>query len=604
MKETEYSNISKIWHLLKLIHVHPMYLCGSILLSLLTAVFEGVGIGLLIPILTGFLQKNFSFIIEAPYIGPVIQMLPESVLSDDRILFGVLLWSFVAIIVLKNIFRYMTVLSVAYFYQRCVHHLRKTLFAKYLSFGMLFFDTTNIGHHCTLLMEFSYKALRPVQKVDKILNSLFSLIVYLGVLLTISWRLTVLAIPLFVLLYVMIKFMINSIRKISYAIADRGRALGKKSVEILSTITLVKSYRTEQLEQQHYTRISDEKTRLDFRNLALNEMISPLQEIMTLLAVTGIFIGSLAFFGRDQIASAPALVVYFYVIINASHKFGAISGFRSVLAVSSGSLDAVMEIFDGQDKFVVPNGTQSFNGVSDSIECRNLSYSYNDDRRILDAVSFSMKKGQLTAIVGPTGAGKSTIINLLMRFYDCPPESIFIDGIDIRSFILDSYLSHVAIVSQETMLLNDSLRNNIAYGLKDVSEGALQKAVSRARLSDFVSQLPKGLDTIIGDRGVKLSGGEKQRVSIARALLKESEILILDEATSSLDSRTERMIQEAINEAIRGRTAIVIAHRLSTIKHADKIIVLKDGRVEEEGTLEDLLERKGTFFELWEEQKF
>lgn len=215
-----------------------------------------------------------------------------------------------------------------------------------------------------------------------------------------------------------------------------------------------------------------------------------------------------------------------------------------------------------------------------------------------------MPKGKMLAIVGPTGAGKSTLINLLMRYYECPANSILLDGEDIHNFTLESYLKHTALVSQETLLLHDSLRNNIAYGLNNVPESDLQKAIECARLNDFIADLPHGLETLIGDRGVKLSGGEKQRVSIARALLKGAEILILDEATSSLDSKTENLIQEAIDEAVQGRTSIVIAHRLSTIKNADKIVVIENGEYREGGTLNELLEKKDIFYSLWEEQKF
>ena len=207
--------------------------------------------------------------------------------------------------------------------------------------------------------------------------------------------------------------------------------------------------------------------------------------------------------------------------------------------------------------------------------------------------------------MGPTGAGKTTIVSLLMRFYDCSPSSIFIDEEDIRNFTLKSLRSHIALVSQEILLFNDSIRNNIVFGLvRDIGEEELIEVTKKARLYNFILRLPNGFDTEIGDRGVKLSGGEKQRIAIARAILKGAEILILDEATSSLDSKTERLIQESIDEAIMGRTAIVIAHRLSTIKNANKIVVLEEGELVEEGSLQELLERKGRFFEYWEAQKF
>jgi len=598
------SNVGKIIFLLKGINIHPLYLLVPITLSLASAAFEGAGMGLLIPILNGFFEQSFSFVTETPYLREVIALLPDSIISDDRQLFGILLLGFVSIYILKSLFRYLAVISIGFFSERSLHHLRKVVFSKYVSFGKLFFDTTNVGHHSTLLLEFTRQALNPLLSVDRYINSVFSLIVYFIIMMMISWKLTLIALPLFFLLHVAVRFMIFRIRDHSRSIAVRGSELGKKSVEILSTIPLVKSYRTERFEQARYTHISDKKAELDFRVRCLQNLILPMQEVITISFAAAIFVGALYIFGREELASASALVVYFYIVMNASSKFGTISGFRGNLASSSGALEEVIDIFDEKGKFFVTGGDTEFTSLSDSIECKDLTFSYGSDRTVLDNVSFTVRKGKMTAIVGPTGSGKSTIINLFMRYYDCPSNSIFVDGTDIRDLTLDSYLHRTALVSQETLLLHDSLQNNITYGLKDVSQKDLLEAIDRSRLSDFVAKLPEGLDTLIGDRGVKLSGGEKQRVSIARALLKGAEILILDEATSSLDSRTERLIQEAIDDAVKDRTAIVIAHRLSTIQHADSIVVLEEGKVSEQGKLDDLLERKGAFYALWEEQKF
>lgn len=595
--------IGKMITLLRRIHIHPLHILLPVGCAFLAAVFEGAGMGLLIPILSGFLQKSFSFLREAPVMGRLLHLLPTSVLTNDRQLFGVLLGGFILIYILRNVLRFLSVVSMAYFAERAIHHHRKALFSTYLTFGKLFFDTTNVGHHALVLQEFSRHALYPIASLDKFINSLFALGVYLVVMLMISWKLTLVVLPLFAVLHVVIRTMIFYIKGRSYAIVDRASELNKKSVEILSTIPLVKSYRTEGLERKRYTAISDAKARLDFQLNALLASILPLQEIITVLVAAIVFFGVFFLFGRNDIASEPALLVYFYIIVNATSKFGTLSGYFGSIASVTGPLDAVLAVFNEEGKFCVRDGTENFVGITQGITCRDLTFSYGD-RDILKHVSFTMQKGQMTAIVGPTGAGKSTLIHLLMRYYDCPPASIFIDGTDIRSFTLDSYLKHVAIVSQETLLLHDSLRNNILYGLSEVREEVLQDTVQRARLKDFVALLPQGLDTLIGDRGVKLSGGEKQRVAIARALLKGADILILDEATSSLDSQTEKMVQEALDEAIAGRTAISIAHRLSTIRHADHIVVLKDGQVAEEGTLETLLQRKGVFFQLWAEQRF
>jgi len=263
------------------------------------------------------------------------------------------------------------------------------------------------------------------------------------------------------------------------------------------------------------------------------------------------------------------------------------------------------EILSNEDKFFVKGGTKEFKGLKEKIEIKNLTFSYVTGLPILNNASFSIEKGKMTAIVGPTGSGKTTIISLLIRFYEIPKSTIVIDGIDIKDFTLESLRKHMALVSQETLLFNDSLRKNIIYGLKrNVSEKELIEATKKARLYEFIKKLPEGFETTIGDRGVKLSGGEKQRLSIARALLKKVEILMLDEATSSLDSITEKMIQESIDEAVKGRTSIVIAHRLSTIKNADKIVFIENGEVIEQGKIKELLDKKGKFYEHWMQQKF
>ncbi len=210
----------------------------------------------------------------------------------------------------------------------------------------------------------------------------------------------------------------------------------------------------------------------------------------------------------------------------------------------------------------------------------------------------------MTAIVGATGEGKSTIINLIMRFYECPPRAIFLNGEDIREYDTKSIRKHMAFVSQTPSLFNDTIRGNIAYGREGISDEEVMKVAKKAHIDDLIESLPEGLSSKVGDMGVMLSGGEKQRIAIARALLKDSDIFLLDEATSALDSGTERKIQEAIDVAVKGKTSIVIAHRLSTIKYADKIVVLEKGRVLEQGSLQELLDEKGKFYEYWQMQKF
>ncbi len=605
MRKHPDSTIGGIFYILKGISIHPAYLLIPIILGMASAASEGISIGLLSQLLQGFLIKDFSFIQGVPMIGPTLAKMAALLgSSSDKNLFAILLSIFVVATVLKNILRYSSQISMSYFAERAMHHLRKTVFAKYLSFGKLYFDRTSIGHHATVLSDCISMGLSPLVNFPKYMNAFFSFVVYLGIMFFISWELTLFAVPFFAILHICVSHMIRRIRHSSVLVTERGMLLGKKSVEVLSILPLVKAYGTEVDERKSYSKVSDEKAHIDFRSMCVQQMILPLQEFLTLLAAAILFAFMMYLLVQDKNLTSSLFMIYFYIIVNASSKFGTLTGFRGSLARASGALHEILKVFDPSDKEFIPDGSRKFDGLKKEIEFRHLTFSYSKDRRILDDISFSIERGKMTAIVGPTGSGKTTLIHLLMRLYDCPSESIFIDGVDIREFGIHSLLQHVALVSQDSFLIHDTLRNNITYGLTDISDQEVADAVKRSRLDMFVKDLPQGVDTLIGDRGVKLSGGEKQRVSIARALLKKSEILILDEATSSLDSATERLIQEAIDEAVRGRTSIVIAHRLSTIQHADAIVVIDNGRVAEQGTLQQLLVHKGTFHHLWEQQKF
>lgn len=598
------SVLGNIFHLLKGINIHPAYLLIPVTLSLGSATFEGIGLSLLIPMLQGFLSKDYSFITQIPGLQAALELLPASVMVSDSKLFATLMGFFVVAVMMKNILRYTSAVSMGFFTSRSLHHLRKVVFGRFLSFGKLYFDRTSVGQNSTVLSQFTEAVLWPIQSINLFVNAFFSLLVYLIIMSQISWKLTAFALPLFLILHLSVRFAIKKIRNMSKEIATRGGMLGKMAVEILSTIPLVKAYSSERLEQSRYAAISDEQARLNFRAARLKEMVQPLQETITLFCVIILFSGMLYLIVHEQSAAATSFIVYFYLVLNAANKFGALTTFRGTLANAAGPAEELMKIFDDEDKSFVPDGSKTFTGLKDSIAFRNLGFSYPGRADVLKNITFEIPKGKMVAIVGATGSGKTTLIHLIMRLYDVPAKSLFFDDVDIRDFTLASLHDHVALVSQETLLLHDTLRNNITYGLGDVPEKKVTEALQQARLADFVEKLPQGLDTLVGDRGVKLSGGEKQRVSIARALLKGAEILILDEATSALDSHTEKQIQEAVDEAIRGRTSIVIAHRLSTIQHADTIIVIDEGQLVEQGKLQELLDKKGHFFRLWEDQKF
>jgi len=367
---------------------------------------------------------------------------------------------------------------------------------------------------------------------------------------------------------------------------------------------LVKAYNSREKEKTAFDHVSGMNKDLQISKRQKTLMVSPVQQMFMLMVMMALISVVALLVVKHRAADFSGFLVYFYLLKKCADHFGAFNRFSVALANVQGPLREIARQFSDDGKYFVPEGQRTFEGLSDTILFKQLTFSYGNGNDVLRGIDLSIPKGKVTAIVGHTGSGKTTLINLVTRFYDCPPGALFLDGVDIREFTTGSLMEHIALVSQDTMLFNASLKDNITYGLSNVDEAAIADAVEKARLKDLIENLPNGTDTTIGDRGVQLSGGEKQRVAIARAILKKTDIIILDEATAALDTRTERLIQESISEAIKGKTTIVIAHRLSTIQNADKIVVLEDGRIIEEGPLDVLLAKKGMFYQYWEEQKF
>ena len=603
-KSRLFSNLISLQEFLHKFDVKLTYFILPVILSFVAAFLEGVSAGLLVPLAKGVIAMDFSFAREAPILKTVLLQFSHFFKITNSFIFILLVIFVFSAVLLKNIFQYATSLAMGYQVRNFSHNMRRKIFNRYLSFGKTFFDRNSEGYLHNLLMDFTNIVSQKLIELNSALNNCFMLIVYVILMLLISYKLTLLLILISPIFYYVVGKIIEKIKFTSRFYASSRGNLSKKISNILSIIPLVKAYTNEKEEEKEFEGISKEVASLEFSMDKKYNLITPLQEIIILILML-LLISAVAFIVVKKKESLAGFLVFFYIMKRATVAFGVLSNFRAQLSVISGPLAEISKVFDNKDKFFVPEGKRQFESLQRSINFSNLPFSYIKDVQVLKDVTFSIEKGKITAIVGPTGAGKSTIINLILRFYDCAPVSIFMDDVDIREFTFDSLRAHMALVSQDILLFNDSIRKNIVYGLdRNISEEALTEIMKKARLFDFVMNLPEGLNTLIGDRGVKLSGGEKQRVAIARALLKGSEILFLDEATSALDTKTELLIQQAIEEAIRGRTVIVVAHRLSTIKNADKIIVIEQGRLVEQGNLNELLDKKGKFYQYWIEQKF
>jgi ABC-type multidrug transport system fused ATPase/permease subunit len=431
----------------------------------------------------------------------------------------------------------------------------------------------------------------------------FSLFVYISICIYISVKLTLFSAIIVPVFYFSLRVLIQKIRSLSDVYATDYSDMGTKISNALSCMMLVKAYAYEETEKQRFSMTSDRVRDSQFNIDKKQLLVSPFQELVGLCMLM-FLVGFVAFlFVKEGTGDVARFMVFFVVLRKGIPCFGVFSRMQAQLAGLRGPIKAIEDMFSDEEKFLIPEGDKAFPGLEKNIEVKDFNFSYLKGRQIFSGLNLTVKKNEVVAIVGPSGSGKTTLINLLMRFYDVPSGKIFLDGTDIKEFTIKSIRDKIALVSQETLLLNASFRSNLIYGLeRDVPETELRDVLERARLSDLFRHI--GLDGLIGERGVKLSGGEKQRLSIARAMLKNPEILILDEATSALDTATEILVRDALEEIVVGRTALVIAHRLATIRHADRIVVLDKGGIVEEGTFEVLVaNQEGRFYSYWQAQK-
>lgn len=605
MYEKFYLNFRKFKIFLKNVKVKPIYFIVPAAFSILSAIFEGISVSAIIPLLKGVFTMNFIFVKDLPVFKFFTGIFPSALGLNNTMIFVILLGGIFTAGLLKNVLRYFSSLMVCLQMRNIANNLRQVIFWRYLSFGKMFFDRSNIGHLYNVLVNFTTLITQELSNIHSFLSEFFTFLVYIAIMFAISWKLSLLVVVTFPVFTYSVKILIEKIKKTSVSYASHYGLFSKQISNILSCIPLVKLYTNEEHERTKFSALSTEIKNMEFSLDKKSQLIAPLQEVIVLTIVL-LAVSLMAFVVvKRRTTDVASLLVYFYLLRMSYRSFGFFNILKTSLARVSGPISDIENVLNDKDKFFIPSGGRMFSGLKGKIEFKSLTFFYTKERPVLKNINFNIEKNKITAIVGPTGAGKTTLINLLLRLYDSPAGSILIDDDDIRDFDLSSLLAHFAYVTQDIALFNDTIKNNIIYGLEDrYTEEKLNAVVKMSRLQNFISSLPQGFDTHIGDKGVKLSGGEKQRVSIARAFLKGANILILDEATSSLDNQTERLIQEAINEMVKDKTTIVIAHRLSTIKNADKIVVIEDGRFIEAGVLTELLEKKGKFFEYWEAQKF
>jgi ATP-binding cassette, subfamily B, bacterial MsbA len=374
--------------------------------------------------------------------------------------------------------------------------------------------------------------------------------------------------------------------------------------ETITGNRIVKAFGMERWESRRFHEAAKKLFRANLRSVLAQAQSSPLMQIIGALAVAG-----LLWMGRRVISShvmtPGAFIAFIFAVFKLYDPVRKFALFNNSLQQALGATQEVFRFMDEPDDIREKPGAATMKPFHKNVRFDDVSFTYGgngDETPILREVNLEVQAGEIVAIVGSSGAGKSTLVHLIPRFFDVASGSIKIDGQDVRDVSLPSLRAQIGIVTQETILFNDTVRNNIAYGQPNVTQPAVVEAARCALAHDFIQKLPEGYDTIIGEKGLRLSGGERQRIAIARALLKNAPILILDEATSALDAESESLVQSALQNLMSGRTVFVIAHRLSTIRRVDRIVVLENGHISDSGTHEDLLNRLGTYRKLYELQ--
>lgn len=556
-----------------------------------------------IPVLDWVMKRDLVSIKNRDFFRYLLSYDVLSFLNNDKTLFIFLIIGVFTSAIGKNVLSLISSWITAKHVRKVSNFLRKSLYSRYLSFGKLYFEKHSLGYLHQLITTYVDTVALEFRNLQGASYAISTLFVYLAIMLLISIKLTLIVLLVFPVLHQALSNIVKKLRDSSSSFAKSYNILGKRISNALNCIPLIKAYSAERNEIKEFNNTSDAVRDLQYSVDKQLAMIGPIQEII-MLCLIFILIGIISYVA--SVENSGGIAKYFMFILmlrRASGLFGSLNSVRATLASLSGPLQEVMSVFDNELKYIIPDGNKNYLGLREQIELRNLNFTYPGGNQALNGVDFKIEKGKMTGIVGQSGSGKSTIINLLMRFYDCEPGNIFIDGVDIRELNLNSWLKNIALVSQEALLFHATFRENLVYGLeREVSDEELNEVVKNSRLQDLLSKLPNGLDSDLGDRGMRLSGGEKQRISIARAILKRPDILILDEPTSALDSNTEKQIQVVIDEMFGSKTIIVIAHRLVTVQHAEKIIVLEKGKVVEMGAPGQLLAQRGKFHSYWEAQ--
>lgn len=586
----------------------------SIIYNFLHAIFGSLSIAMLIPILGIIFSSQQEVTEKIPFQldTATIKHLFNYYVTQIKIEYGpsatlILIGSFAVLATaLKTGFAYLGAYELIYIRNGVVRDIRRKIYLKILSLPLPFFSEERKGDIIARMTgDVQEVEASVMSSLDMFFQSPILIIVYLAMMLIMSWQLTLFVFILLPIMGTLIGRVGKNLKRHSWEGQTKMGEILALMEETLSGLRIIKAFNAEKKMDTRFSEENEEYRRIQNRLMRRRSLAHPMSEFLgTIVIVIILWFGGSLVLGQNASLTPEVFISYialFYCIINpAKNLTNAYYSIQKGMA----AMDRIDVILNAESSIQEPVHPQKLTQFNNQIEYKDVEFSYNESKKVLKRINLTIPKGKTIALVGQSGSGKSTFVDLLPRFYDVQKGQITIDGIDIRELSFFNLREFMGNVNQDPILFNDTIYNNIAFGVESATPEDVENAARIANAHEFIMQTEKGYQTTIGDRGGKLSGGQRQRLSIARAVLKNPPIMILDEATSALDTESEKLVQEALDNLMKNRTSIVIAHRLSTIKNADLICVFHEGEIVERGTHEELLAQKGIYTKLYSMQNF
>ena len=597
---------------------YKRYIIGTFALNILTAIFNVFSFALLVPILHilfNIEDKVYEYMpfAEGNTLGETIENFVEAAKNNGYYYSQQLIETYgpaTTLLILGLTLGFLTLLKTGSYFggSAClmpiktgiVRDIRAHLYKKILNLPLAFFSEERKGDILARISTDVNEVDASIgSSLDMVIKNPIFILVYVSTLFMMSWQLT-----LFVL--IVVPFMAIGIGRIGKKLKSSSlKAQAKWSdgltiiEETLGGLRIIKAFIAEHKMEDKFTAVNDAYRRISMRVAIRQSSAHPVSELLgTLMIVIVLWFGGYLIFSGQSPIDASAFIYYLTILYTTLQPVKDLSKAGYTIQKGMASMERINKILTAENTIKEHNNAKTISSLNESIELKNVSFAYDTGREVLTNINLTIPRGHTIALVGQSGSGKSTLVDLIPRYHDIQQGAILIDGTNIKEYTIQSLRSIIGNVNQEAILFNDTIFNNIAFGVEGATQAQVEEAARIANAHDFIMEMPEGYQTNVGDRGGRLSGGQRQRISIARAILKNPPILILDEATSALDTESEKLVQDALERLMRSRTTIAIAHRLSTIKHADLIYVLHEGQIVEQGTHDQLIELGGYYRKL------